>query len=203
MKVAWLDKQDKELFSPVQCKDFLCDAVYSEVNKKDVQIWGFSGSPGKLPLDREFVSMSMRYPNSEYNGLNVQALLNMYEKSLKYKPLTRVEKTTEDKVWIAEFSKDWLAQPLSISCVLHLCRIGSAYNPKEEVVDFLDAVASGKRPVVVPKDAGYTKSALEMLKSIITKGKFPTNGKDFKKIDVHEMHHNSGIVAISTGHATG
>jgi hypothetical protein len=201
MKLAWLNKKNEELNGPVQCKDFLCDAVYSEVNKKPASIWGFKWEPGTMPLDEKFYRLSMRYPTDKYDGNNVQALLNHFEKRLGYPP-SDVIATVEPNVWIAIIPKEWLHQPLAISCCLHLIRIGEAYNPKEGVIDFLREVAAGKRKVVVPKDASYTKDALKMLEEIAETGKFP-KGKEYTKISVSEMHHNSGIVATSTGHPTG
>jgi hypothetical protein len=197
MQIAILDDKYKQVHIPVMCKDYLQDVFWAEIMKEPVHIFGLNYQPGPLKVkDVEQFAFSLDFSKdwAEKFDSGVMPLLEAWEKRLKFKRSTfEVGSSKDQRVLI--FSQAWAKQPIRISMLTLLLRVGSNYVPGEDVMKFLEEVSTGKRATMMPSyDAGIVRTALPRFKFIWEGRKFPEQKyEDFGAKTMKSIHSGSGM----------
>jgi len=66
--MAFVTKKDDtytQLFSPVKCRDFLGDCIWSYKTKQPAQIYGFGFDYSQTPYDQNMLRMSLTFPDEQ------------------------------------------------------------------------------------------------------------------------------------------
>jgi hypothetical protein len=104
-----------QLFTPVKCRDFLGDVIWSRKTKNPSQIYGFNYNYTKNPTDNDALKLSITFPNPEtmHNFvINFKYLTNKEISEAKVKesellatddPLTLI--VIADKIWQSDVWK--------------------------------------------------------------------------------------------------
>lgn len=155
LEYALISKDYEQIHQLVWCKDFLQDAVFSQVTNQSIEIWGFTHDPKTSPavdLSKTRIIVT-NFKDSEFSVKllsRCMPLLHHVEKRL------RITKTTVFKcrrvppiynragVWLLEGNKRWLQSPPMLSFYTYLIRIGLVCEPNDTLEQTLDKLASGK-----------------------------------------------------------
>ena len=109
----------------VYCKDFLHDAIWSQINGKNVSMHGFKYTPGEnLPLSLKKTILAFR--NNQYKGKekgfremreSCLGFLQAIDKKLRFKPtqILEVKHPDDSPTWIIIGDKRWQHAPTLIS----------------------------------------------------------------------------------------
>ena len=202
---------NEQCHQPVYCKDFLQDAISSQVTAKKVSIYGFKFDPKINPkisqkklrilfsndLDKEFVQKSQQCLN----------FLHQIEKRLgfqKTKMIDVANAAAEDLVGrttIFEADKNWMLCPQMVSLYTLLMRVGMAHKVNNDFQQTVFGVKSGKIPPYQKNDKTYMAGGLVAFQTIVAFGpKFIFGGTiksnfDNKKTDIHTWHNHTGITS--------
>jgi hypothetical protein len=196
-----LDNENKELCKPMHCKDFIQDAFAAELSAKPIGIYGFTWTPGTINVKDPAFRFSLRFANEVLAAkadANLVACLNAWEKKLGYLPLTEMFKTQYDNDRIIVSPAHWLVvQPIRVSLLTMLYRIGLEYNPGEDMPDFINRIGSGKvtRELAFSVDASYTKRCADRLIDIWKNKKWPDQTYKQYFGTTSALHHTSGVVS--------
>jgi len=169
LEFAFLSKDYKQVHQLVWCKDFMQDAVYSQVNQTPVEIYGFSFDPTSCPqisLDKTRL-MVTSFKDEEFRFKickNCREFLHQIEDHLKMSKTTIAKCAKapatyrKSGVWILTGSKRWMKSPPMISLYTLLIRIGLVHKIGDSFEKTLNRIKYGKvrpynwRPV---KNNGY------------------------------------------------
>jgi hypothetical protein len=199
INMALTDKEFKQVLFPVMCKDYIPDIFWSAATGKEDTIYGLEVKKDMVNPEDEVFGMTLDFSTAELakQGENILPLLNQFEEVLKFK---RSEMFIGDKpeTRVIRFSRGWTKQAIRMSLFCHLCRIGSAYDGKVSVKDFINGVADDKIPVLTAKDGGnggngYTFTARDRILAIFEHGRFPK--QEWSAFTtIRQAHNHSGIV---------
>lgn len=205
LKLALLDANYKETHSPVMCKDYLTDAVWSETTGRTVSVYGFSWSKGKLDVS-EVLRIGLHFDKAELaaKAPNILALVNKFDKAQKF-PTSKLLPSEDPLHFVLVLDKAWAAQPMRISLVTLLSRIGTAYEPGESLDRFFDETSVSRetgsdavryKQMVNPGDGNQVQCASAIMLRLAAGKPFPK--QTFEQYgSSNAIHSSSGIVAMS------
>ena len=179
----------KGINTPVRCKDFFQDAIWSEKLNKAMSIYGFSWKPeGKL-LNQEFLFMGVRDEGKTIGDRaeNCQSLLNKLEEILNY-PLSSCKSDVTQKYIVTKFSIKWIEVPYLFSLFTLLLRSGLAFE-NESLKEFFEK--SGSNQKITPNDKGYLNSGMSKIKALLEGIVYPQKYEDYD--NTSSIHNRSGI----------
>lgn len=154
LEFAMLSNDYKQLNQLVWCKDFMQDIIWSHLNKKAIEIFGFKYDPYSMPAPctKRVRLMLSNYKDPELGDKiinNMLPLLNSVEKRLRMSE-TKIEKChlpppvyRKSGVWIVDGSKRWLKAPPMLSFYTFLIRIGLVHQAGDTLEMTLDKIANG------------------------------------------------------------
>ena len=169
----------------VYCKDFLHDAVWALLNKKETSIYSFKYDPEKnLALDLERTALCMR--NTKYRSQeriekmreSCVSFLHEIEDKLGFEPceIYPVEHKA-GPCWLILADKGWQHAPPLLSLFTLLVRVGCFHDPKKKSADdTLELVKKGEVKVsdnpeyAGSRDTSYLKQAEKGVAAIFKHG---------------------------------
>jgi hypothetical protein len=199
--MALLNDENKELCKPMHCKDFIQDAFASELSGKNVSIYGFGWKPGTINVKAATFRFSLRFAKDELAekcDKNLIPCLNAWEKRLGYLPLSELFKTQYANDRIVVVPANWcVIQPIRVSLLTLLMRVGLEYEPGEDMPKFIERVGSGKvtSSLAFGVDASYVKRASDRIDDIWKTKKWPEQTYKQYFGSTGDLHHGSGVVS--------
>lgn len=195
-----IDKNNKALHTPFECKDYLQDIFYCEYVKKNSNIYGISWKPGMLDIDVEYFRVVLMGGREELEGKipALQKFINVFD-SAQGIPLSKVYPTTNPKNIVVEFHKLWTENGPKLSAYMTLLRLWGAYTEEEDVLEYLKKIIKELRydkfsgPLFMRKDI-YNLSIenrLGRLAALLAGVKVQHNWSDFSSI---EEVHDTGLM---------
>lgn len=185
LKFSFVTEKDgvyTELFSPVKCRDFLGDCIYSKHKKEEVCIYGFSFLFEETPFDEDKIKLSLTFPNTEAmenfkKNFFTQSLL---EKQYKIAPSVWYE-TDHKETLVVEASKIWQSAIWKISLFTFYLKL-LCYQTREQAKDpeneYLKALTPEKEE--------------KLMKNI-------RKEKEIYNHNIIRVHHDSGFYTILRG----
>lgn len=225
LEFAMLSPNYEQINQLVWCKDFMQDLIWSYLNNKEIDIYGFKYNPKNSPAPslskiRLLVTNFKDHDFGEKLQSNVMPLLHEVEDRLKM-PRTVLEKcqTTppiykKSGVWILNGSKRWLKATPMISFYTLLIRIGLVHNPANSLEQTLALIKDGKlasyydhqnRDKIMVYDA---YQGIERIMRLSDRKIFPANirknypvtyGAYSSELTIYNLHDRCGIVGFSKG----
>ena len=192
MSMTILSPEFKQLHPPVMCKDYIQDAFWSEHTGKKADIYGFKWSPDKMSISEDRYNFGLEFTSADWAAKidMVISLLAAAEEKLGFKPSVLYD--TDDKLkFIVNVSKEWVEQPIRISFLTLLFRIGTAYTPGEDIFEFLKAVAEGKKTTMMSKDHGILKRGMPRVEKMLKRDFLKQTYAQFTQSQ--EIHDMSGV----------
>lgn len=196
-----LDKNNRALHSPFECKDYLQDIFYCEYTGKNAGIYGISWKPGMLDINVETFRLALHGGKVTLDGRveMLQKFLNEFENSLGIQPST-VSATDDSKIIVVDFSKEWTSNGPLLSAFTTLIRLSGTYNG-ENPIEYLSSLLQYKVPANRPQ--GFPDYMLVDIKRLdntlpkfaaLLEGRRPEHQWDnFKSI---MFVHDTGIVGF-------
>ena len=204
----------------VRCRDFLHDAVRSQITNTRCSIYNFTFDPGKNPnLDMKKMRMLVsklglvdKDVESFKNKMKAAlVLVNHYEKHANI-TLTKMEEVNtsgSDKkaVYLFTGSGIWMTSPFLVSMYTFLIRLGDKeikFKNKNDLISSLkdlgEKYALGK---ICDNDAGYIRSSGNKMHIFLKNRSSLFPKKDgvhdifLAKHDINSFHNNCGINSLS------
>lgn len=188
----------------VLCKDFMADAVWSQIHGKPVSIYSFKYNPKKqAKISFKPVKVIVRdktQSGEEHDRRCRQSIkfLNIVERLHGF-PESRAEKVkfgdTDQNVWMFTCPTEWVHASPMLSLLTLYIRIGCFYPGGGR----LNAAISHYKKTVTHNDAKYLKQCRKLRLLILKKGisifqdkmedNYPDDGTE-----LHTIHHQWGIV---------
>lgn len=226
MEYALVSANYEQIHQLIWCKDFLQDCLYSYLNKKHIEVYGFKYNPKKdfpVYLQKTRIIVA-NWQDQEFKSKllnNCLPFLHQIEEKLKMKkteifqcskvpPLYR-----KSGIWLIEGSRRWMRSPPMLSMYSLLIRIGMMHNPKNTYRKTIEGISKGKIPPYYDqqsRDKGVLHRAIAGIDEIIKYGDaqiFHRNlksnysdeklKKQGKELCVYTIHDQGGIVAFSEG----
>src|SRR3972149_11753234 len=104
-----LDPTYKAYCGPIQCKDFITDAFWSEHMRKPLEVYGFKWSPPRMSLDDPWYYLGLRHSQEpllgKYAG-STQEFVREFDEALGFKR-TCVESANDGAALLVKYSKAW------------------------------------------------------------------------------------------------
>lgn len=136
-----LDPKYVAYHAPVQCKDFLSDAFWSEYTRTEiVDVYGFSWKPGTLsPFPAPVYRLGIIYKEQDMQAWvgPLAAFLNEWERRLGF-AASEVDPANGGKATAITFSCEWTRMPILLSAFLCFVRLGVTYDPRMSLGDYLE-----------------------------------------------------------------
>lgn len=222
VEFAFISEDYTQIHQLVWCKDFLHDAIWGHVNKKEVSIYGFKYDPATMPpLYLNKTRLIVTNWKDEFFGHkilnNCLPFLNAVEEKLKMsktevflckKTPTRYGKS---KVWMFEGSRRWMKSPPMISLYTLLIRAGMVHDPSEIPEATLSKIAHGKKMAYFGKKSQKGATDKMNIQRSLQKISFLLNTGDRKifhreiqenyppTCNVNKLHNNYGFVGFAKG----
>ena len=122
VRMAFINRRGHEIFYPVRCRDFLCDAILSKHTGKPVSVWGFKYSYEKTKFHPGWVSL--HFPDA--------ATFENFKKNWKLGKMYVINNNTilvnAGSYWFTDPWKiSWLTMRMKFACFI---RYGSFSSPE-------------------------------------------------------------------------
>lgn len=201
IKFAFLNPKNGETITPFcKCKDYFTDMFWSNIMKKDINIFGFNWKPNqdKGILDADKYSIALKLHDRDSNkSLEIQqkqvtgirTLLNKFERKLKFK-LTRAVFDDTGSYVVLTVPREWGSKPYLVSALFFLIRLGFSYEGTKDPIEFFSKAKSAD--FYSPHDEGYFKTAKNKLQDLLN-GKIDKK-QTFEMYNSGNIHSHSGIV---------
>jgi hypothetical protein len=204
----------------VKCRDFLHDAVRSQITKERSCIYNFSFDPAKNPnIDMKKMRMlvsKLSLPDGDIESFKNKmkaalVLINHYEKYANI-ALTKMEEVNasgsgKKVVYLFTGSGIWMTSPFLVSMYTFLIRLGDKelkFKNKSDLVsglkDLGEKHALGK---ISDNDASYVRSSGNKMhiflknRSLLFPKKEGVHDVFLAKHDINSFHNNCGINSLS------
>lgn len=137
------------------CKDFLTDVIWATINKKNIEIYGFSYDlKNNPPISLDPVMLIVRNKQLENYVFDKQItncvkFLNLIEIRLKFE-LCKAEKVKykgNGSVWLFTFDKRWIHASPMISMLSLMMRIGCHYKGTGSLINALKKFKQGTKEI--------------------------------------------------------
>jgi len=204
----------------VKCRDFLHDAVRSQITGKGCGIYGFSFNPAKNPpidLKKTRMLVTKDALREEYipeftkkmeAGLR---LLNHFEKHAKVSlsKMHEIDPTGSGKKAIYSFvsPRMWVSSPFLVSMYTFLIRLGDKeieFKDKTDLKEKLKALSDdNKSGKISDNDAGYVGKSWDKLHLFIQNRAKLFPKKDgfhdifFENYGINNFHNSAGILSLA------
>ncbi len=214
MECALCSPKDEQCHPFVMCKDWLQDAIWAFLHKKQASIYGFSYSPDKNPaLDLDTIRLVV--VNSQDKALlnkieNTISFINQFEKHFKLKRTKAYIIDNPPKKYEAcgavQFvsSGRWAMSPPMISLYSLLIRAGFMVPKGTNFIEALDKIQSGDIPSYQIHDKSYLTQSRKVIDNMLKlgyrvffKGEVKENYPE--NVNISSLHNNSGIVSLANG----
>jgi hypothetical protein len=192
------------------CKDFFTDAFWAETNGKATSIHGFSWNPGMMSLDEPWYYMVLEHSSDLADmASNVRHLLNAFEYAYDF-PLSQV-KAVGKKLLVA-FTNEWTRRPVLISMVTALMRLGLIYKgssgnfrTEDDLKKFFANLLKEGNPFGEYDSSEFRKAGvIPTILDSFHSGNPPHPDQTFEQYkEAYSCHHRGGLIAHTTGMATG
>lgn len=193
------------LHQPTYCKDFLTDVFYAETTGRPTDIWGFTWKQGQLPDSERKCELALRVPHLDLGDRcdMIQEFLNKWERNMEI-PLSLVRPDLSGKLAVVQFDRAWTTRPVMISLLTLLMRLSITYDGTP-VPKFIDKIAKNGNPYGKYDQGEIGKTGIvDLLERIYTSGEHPHPKQTFEQYkNPHGCHHSGGLIAFTTGKATG
>lgn len=194
-----LDNEYRALHTPFECKDYLQDMFYAEYTGKSIDIWGISWKQGMIDMSQDFFNLAMMGGDAELESkvLSVEKLLNALDKAQGI-PLTKVVPTTNPKIVVIKFSKEWTKNGPTLSAFTTLIRLAWHYQD-EEPMEYLKRLASygpdtpDDLPVFMKIDMKRLNVTIPKFQALFDGVTVDYGWEKFVGMSVHAVH-DTGIV---------
>lgn len=115
---------------PLGCKDYLQDIFLAERVKPANAVAPAGHTPGCAGLapDRPRYRVALRHTDMPANLAHIKRLVAGWERRLRFKR-TRFMLSSGPTVVVANFSREWAEQPIRLSLLMTLFRVGPDYPP--------------------------------------------------------------------------
>lgn len=196
-----LDPKCKPLHAPVQCKDFLTDAFWSEATGKPASIYGFTWKPGTLDPKAETFRIALKYKDESMAARKgaLQAFLSILEGGLGYMPKSTVRLDESKKILVVTFPRAWTVKPVLVSAFLLFLRMGCVYDGTV-VKPWVRKFAEGKITPLAAVDTAYVKQAQDRINDFLDgKAMFTQTYAQYTQDRIGDLHSRSGIVNWKEG----
>lgn len=198
---AFVSPDDEQCHPWVRCKDFLTDAIWSQIHNKPVNIFSFKFDKINPRVSLNPVKLIVRNPKRKGDEFDLDIaqsvkFLNMIEDRIKLAHST-IEKVSHGKntAWMFTCEPRWIHAPSLLSYLTLLIRVGTHYKDD----GFQEAFRAFKN--VKHNDASYLQSCRGMRRLILKRGldifkpKFEDNWPS--NVDVQTVHGSWGIVGAT------
>jgi hypothetical protein len=133
----------------------------------------------------------------------IQEFLNKWERSMEI-PLSLVRPDLSGKLAVIQFDQAWASRPVMISMLTLLMRLAPAYDgsPMDK---FLARIAQNGNPYGMYDKSEISKpGVLDLLNEVYESGNHPHPKQTYKQYgQAISAHHSGGLIAYTTGCATG
>ena len=168
-----------QLFSPVKCRDFLGDVVWSKKTGQAVNIYGFNYDYKQAPFDNDMLRMSLTFPNEETKINFVKNFPFLGEKQIQSATSAPHFFLTNDPLSIIiEADPIWQSAQWKLSLFTYYLKL-MCYPDVNKPKDPEDKYAAILTPEIESK----------LLSQIHRE-------EDFISSNIHEAHNYSGFVSI-------
>lgn len=222
VEFAFVSEDFTQIHQLVWCKDFLQDAIWGHVNKKEISIYGFKYDPATMPpLYLKKTRLIVTNWKDDLFGHkllnNCLPFLNAIEDQLKMsKTEVSVCKKTpprygKSKVWMLEGSRRWMKSPPMISLYTLLIRAGMVHDSSEIPVTTLSRIGNGlKNPYFGgdghkgASDKANIKKSLQKISFLLNTGDRKIFHREIRKnfpstCNTGKLHNSYGFVGFSNG----
>jgi len=180
VEFAYADAKGKQVCPMVFCKDYLQDAVYGQINKKDCCVYGFSykySSDLQPTTDKIRLLMTNSSATDFASDMaNTEDFIHQIEDHLG---MTKTsfslcedppKKYLRCGVYYVEGSNRWLNSPVMISLYTLLLRLGCNHKIGVDCIKTLESIVKGETAAYQYQDKSYLDSSFEMIKRILSAG---------------------------------
>ena len=187
-----LNEELEALHQPVQCKDFLTDAFWSEHTKQPCSIYGFNWTPGTMAINEPWYRLALRYKDQDIQGWKIPMALFMgrFDKAFGFK-YTRVDSANDNTVLVVKFDGGWTKQPILVSTFSQLLRLAATYDGVTPILTWLKDRHIDKA-VLCSEDAGRISQYIENLKRMMKDGIPKQTYAEYT--DLWRVHGDSGLI---------
>jgi len=218
LEYAFLSEDDRQCGPFVYCKEFLVDAVWSQINNTPISIYGFHFNPNTDPpvcLTSCRILLRNRHDKEGFDKRIRKMLkfINAIEEDMGWN-LSTLEKCDNSpnknyygNVYLLVSPANWLHAPPLVSMLTLLIRSGMAYDGKLPWWVHLNQIRMKKIKVYQKRDADHLGQAWSAIVDLVeTKcarlgSDIASNWPPVELIEFWWMHEASGIVSLSTGAA--
>jgi hypothetical protein len=204
----------------VLCRDFLPDAVRTQLTGKKTAIYGFNFDKGVNPdIDLKKMRMLVSVSGKKVNKKDFQKKMVSAEKLLHHFeahaniPLTKAKKIKQHgsgKTCVYSFvgSVEWMKSPFMVSIYTFLIRLGDKeleFNSKESLLGALKALKD--KEVGGDNDIHYLRQAWDKMHPVLKHRDKLFKMKDgfhdifFKDLSIGSFHNHTGLQGLVRGSA--
>lgn len=188
-----LNKDYQALHPPVQCKDFITDAFGSEILRQPFDMYKFKWNPGTMDITTDWFLIALSNCKSEFSSKEVDGVNISVSNISEALGIAPISTELHDGIIVVDFHKAWIAQPMLLSALMLLLRVGINYSLPMDVMMFLEAVASGSIKVISPLDSRTVNVALPKLMKLIQGVELVQTWEQYSG-ESYKLHHFSGIL---------
>ena len=191
---ALVNKENKLVHTPFQCKDYFQDIFWTEFTQKSGSAHGLLWKPNLIDVTEKTFRFAINGGAlvMEDKIDVIEAFLNKFDSALGFE-LSKVYPTTSKYMIIIEFSSEWVQMPPLLSAFTTLIRLSSMYKIGEDVKEYLAFLISHQSDVFphMNVEIGRLTNTRAKLLALL-QNKKPTYTWD--KIQQMMSAHNLGIM---------
>lgn len=212
VQFSFLSDKNEQCHPLVFCKDFLQDAIMSQLNNQKINIYSFEFDPAKYPaicLGKLRMLIAQRKdPLFDERVSCMVDFINQVCQKLKLKKCSAKKASLPpkgyDHVYVLEGSGKWLNSPPMISMLSLFLRVGLAHKLGDDYQTTIDRVSSSQENGYGRQDYSQLSQAKKAIDGILQHGYrkffYIDNKKNFPQIDTGTMHNSCGLVGLSNGY---
>lgn len=179
MKFSFVNR-NKQVSMPAKCRDFLGDCIWSRVQEKPVDIYGFQYDYKKTPYMLSKTKLSIKFPNKATKANFMSHLEYLHEKEKIAKvTLTNIIETDDKDVVVVEGSKHWQEHPWKLALYTFYLKVMSMNDTNKIITN--------------PEDTYWNKIKPneDILLSLVKKS------QDYSWYeDIYTQHNCSGVISM-------
>ena len=223
LQYSLLSDDNKQCHPFVYCKEFILDVIWSTLNKRSIELYGFHYNPERgwkwsdPPASLNPVRMLLRNKDDADFPEHVPKCLKFLNKledefGFPHSEIEICENATaiagveSSFVYLLSSPDNWLHAPPLLSLLTLMVRIGMIYDGRKNIWKHAEDVAQGRIKPYQYRDNDHLHRAYKCIQNLIeTKcERFPPDRKDnwpvLRGRMCHmEIHENGGIVSLASG----
>lgn len=202
VRMAFVNKKEKEckeIFAPVLCRDFLGDVLHSEKTNHNVFIYQFRYNPKEQKIDRDKTRLSLHFPHHEMreNFVNNMQWLNSVER-INDITQSQIQETSLKECLVIEGDPFWLGAIWRISLYTFLLKVCTyEFKNNDPIQSILDNKGSTEGRHLI--DYNISKSQIENILGNIKQQTWMFYGEVEKSMDILFIHNYTGIMNTIAG----